>query len=439
MHCANCGDETTKGPCEHCGEDPLLDGRWRLVEVLGRGGAGVTWRARDEDGDEVCVKELPIGPAADTKHVQLALREARVLEQLDHPQVPDYIAEVERGKGRSRSLFIVMELVEGADLASESADRRYTEEEVLDIVEELCRILVYLHQVKPPVVHRDIKPANVRRRPNGSLVLVDFGAVRDALQDRDLGGDTVAGTFGYMAPEQFAGNATERTDLYGVGALAVALLTKRDPASIQGHDQQIRWRKHVSVSAPFGALLDDLLALDPRKRPASAEEVLGRIADVRDPPEPPTSLAVTALHSGITALAFAGMVVFFGGIATVGGIAWYLLSGDDEPVAVKPEPKPAEPTPHPRPKPVEPRPHPRPHPKPKPHGPKHPVKIVWRGHKGQELFIDGTSVGRLPTTVKLASGTYDVSVKDGFIEYGFMGMTIESRNDRIVRIDLGEE
>jgi len=48
-------------------------------------------------------------------------------------------------------------------------------------------------------------------------------------------------------------------------------------------------------------------------------------------------------------------------------------------------------------------------------------------------------VGRLPTTVKLSSGTYDVSVKDGFIEYGFMGMSIESRNDRIVRIDLGEE
>ncbi len=432
MHCAGCGETTDTTPCEHCGEDPRLEGRWRLVEVLGRGGAGITWRGEEDGHDDVCVKELPIGPGAEAKHVELALREARVLQQLDHPEVPDYIAECERGKGRSRSLFIVMELVDGTDLATEAKGRRYSEEEVLRILEELCPILAYLHGLKPPVVHRDIKPANVRRRTDGRLALVDFGAVRDALQDRDFGGNTVAGTFGYMAPEQYAGNATEKSDLYGLGALAVALLTRQDPAALQGHDQRIRWREHVSVSPAFGSLLDDLLALDPRRRPASADDVLRRIAEVRDPPPPPTSLVVTALHSGVTALAVAGMVVFAVGVTAVGGTTWYLLSPDEPPPPkAAPKPKPAAPRPAPA------KPHPKPTPKPHHRGPKHPVEFVWADKVGKELFVDGTSVGRLPVTVDLATGTYDLTVKDGFFEYGFT-QTITSRNDRIVRIDLGE-
>jgi hypothetical protein len=136
-------------------------------------------------------------------------------------------------------------------------------------------------------VHRDLKPKNLMRRADGALLLIDFGSVKDALSDPQLGGSTVAGTFGYMAPEQFAGDACPRSDLYALGATAVALLARQEPRTLLEGGRLV-WRDRVRVSAPTAALLEALLAVDPEDRPAGAGEVLRRIralrAASREPP-----------------------------------------------------------------------------------------------------------------------------------------------------------
>lgn len=183
--CAACGEPGDADPCVACGGAILLVGRYQLVEVLGRGRSGVTFRAlRVSDGANVAIKEMPLRGAANDKARALYQREARVLQQLSHPRIPRHVEDFVAGRGKDAGIFLVEELVEGRDLGRELEERRYDEAEVLDVLRGLLPILVYLHGRSPPVMHRDIKPRNVMRRPDGELVLLDFGAVRDATDRR---------------------------------------------------------------------------------------------------------------------------------------------------------------------------------------------------------------------------------------------------------------
>jgi hypothetical protein len=224
---------------------------------------------------------MPLRRADTPKARELFAREARVLRQLDHPRIPRHLDDFVTGRGKHAALVLVEELVPGEDLAHEVEGHRHTEAEVLAILEDLLPILAYLHGLSPPVVHRDVKPRNVMRRPDGSLVLLDFGAVRDAAVDPELGGSTVAGTFGYMAPEQFRGDASPASDLYGAGALAVALLTRREPHRMADPSGRVHWREWANVSAPFADLLDRLLEPDESRRPSSAAAALDDVRRVR--------------------------------------------------------------------------------------------------------------------------------------------------------------
>jgi serine/threonine protein kinase len=144
------------------------------------------------------------------------------------------------------------------------------------------------------VVHRDLKPGNIMRRTTDhALVLVDFGTVREVIEDPRLGGSTVAGTYGYMAPEQFRGEAEPRTDLYAVGVLGVVLLSRRDPLDLVGAHHRLDWRGAVYASDGVKALLERLLAPDLVMRPASATSARASIAALRrgeatPAPAPPT-------------------------------------------------------------------------------------------------------------------------------------------------------
>lgn len=285
MICGHCGHENVEVDaevCPQCGVSPILDERYRLDEIVGRGAAGITYRATAiHERRTVAVKELPFRQIDDLKVKELFEREANVLEQLDHPGVPAYVDDFTYGTGKNVSLFLVQEFIDGPNLDAELQSRRYDEMEVLAVMREVATILAYLHGLSPPVVHRDVKPKNVLRRPNGALALVDFGSVRAAIEDRALGGSTVAGTFGYMAPEQFRGDATAKSDLYAVGALGVRLLTRKDPSVLVDHGGRLtQWRPLANVGNATANLIDTLLDADPDNRPESARDLIQRIQRV---------------------------------------------------------------------------------------------------------------------------------------------------------------
>ncbi|MFT5682980.1 MAG: serine/threonine protein kinase [Myxococcota bacterium] len=303
LSCASCGQPTTSDPCQECGKCALLDGRYRLEVALGSGATGQTWRATGPDGLLVTIKELPVPASASPERLE---REARVLRQLDHSGIPTYVEHFIAPQGRSRVLCIVTRFVPGVTLREELEGRRYSQLEVLDVLESLLGTLCYLHERSPPVIHRDIKPDNIVRTPDGGLVLIDFGSVQDALSDPMSGGTTLTGTFGFMAPEQLLGHSSPRTDLYALGATALALLSRRAPHTLLDHRQRLNLDGVVSLHPRVIQLLNRLLDPDPERRfpsPRAARSVLRAvqgllIGDTAPPPEvtpdtPPPDLEAT--------------------------------------------------------------------------------------------------------------------------------------------------
>jgi serine/threonine protein kinase len=268
--CVACQRQTAVAPCDRCGEEPRVDARFRLLGLLGAGAVGTTWRALGPSGP-VAIKELALRRARDAKSRELIDREIRVLRELDHPSVPRLHEVVETGRGRSHTLWLVLDLIVGTPL-----DRRWTgpasERQVLDVIGRVADILGDLHALRPAVIHRDLKPANLILRPDDRLALVDFGSVRDAAVG-PAGGSTVVGTFGYTAPEQLHGQASSASDLYSLGATAVHLLAGHPPHRLLDRAGHLRWRDAVHVSVGLGALLDDLLRPDPAERIADARQV----------------------------------------------------------------------------------------------------------------------------------------------------------------------
>ncbi len=273
MLCAQCGDTTAIGQaCAVCGRDPHLDGRYRLEHMLGRGATGATYRAtRLVDDVVLAIKEIPLHRADSLKALELFDREARVLRSLRHPKIPAFIDSFTVGLGKQMMLCIAQEFIDGESLEKEIARQRPTERDVLNVLGEVLPILSYLESLRPPLIHRDIKPQNLMRRRDGSLVLIDFGSVRDAIKDSLAGGSTVAGTFGYMAPEQFAGLATPATDIYGLGAAALSLLSGVGAERLIGARGGLDWEHKVSMSPALATLISSMLEPEPARRPTASQ------------------------------------------------------------------------------------------------------------------------------------------------------------------------
>jgi serine/threonine protein kinase len=274
MICASCGESVQEHDtsCPSCGDVPVLAGRYLLLNVIGQGGAGVTFRARRlSDRALVCVKELAYNRLADFDAQKLFEREASVLRQLDHPGIPDFVDHFTAGEGKALSLYIVQEYVRGHTLEQEMDAYRYNELEVLGIMDEIAQILDYLEDLRPRVVHRDIKPANIIRRDRDNrLMLVDFGSVKATTQ---ADGQTIVGTAGYMAPEQAWGTATPQSDFYSLGVLGVVLLSRREPHELLDANHRLDWVGHVDCAPATREILGHLLRANPEERPQSAEAV----------------------------------------------------------------------------------------------------------------------------------------------------------------------
>ena len=197
---------------------------------------------------------------------------------LDHPLVPRYIGHFEE----EGELYLVMEKVEGETLdAIRRREGPLSETEVRRFLACADRALTYLHGRASPIVHRDVKPRNVVRRPDGSYVFVDFGAVSELLVRK--GSSTIVGTMGYMAPEQFQGRALTGTDVYAVGATALAALTGAEPETLphQGLRVDVRAALGGRTSPELVTALERMLEPDPDKRAKSVTEALDGLHTTR--------------------------------------------------------------------------------------------------------------------------------------------------------------
>lgn len=239
----------------------IIQNRYRILDILGQGGSGITYKAEDSSTRSyVALKELSLLGLSDWKKLELFEREAKILAKLNHPAIPKYLDYFQSDTTNNRFFYIAQELAEGRSLADlVAAGERFLEAEVRRIALETLQILQYLHGLNPPVIHRDIKPSNIVRHESGKIFLVDFGAVQTVYRETVAFGSTVVGTYGYMPPEQFRGKTYPATDLYGLGATLLHLLTHCDPGELPQQRLKYDFRSYVNISESFAQWLDGLL------------------------------------------------------------------------------------------------------------------------------------------------------------------------------------
>ena len=257
----------------------IIEDRYRITGILGKGGVAITYRAIDlETNTPVAIKVISLKQLDNWKQIKLFQREAEVLAKLDHPAIPKYIDYFDIETETDKAFYLVQQIASGKSLFELVENGwRTNEAEVKKIARQVLEILAYLHSLEPPVIHRDIKPNNLIRSDDGTIYLVDFGAVQNTYYNTLMQGSTVVGTYGYMAPEQFRGKAVPATDLYSLGATLLYLLTHRSPAELPQDTLKLDFRSSVKISDSFADWLEKLLEPDLDDRFASAEIALAKL------------------------------------------------------------------------------------------------------------------------------------------------------------------
>ncbi|NJN62011.1 MAG: serine/threonine protein kinase [Coleofasciculaceae cyanobacterium RL_1_1] len=238
-----------------------IDDRYRILHPIGQGGTGTTYAAEElEGGRQVAIKVLSLRQIDDWKLLELFEREAAVLATLKHRSIPQYLSFFSLDTPDDRRFYLVQTLVEGRSLADLVATGwRPEETTVYDIALQVLDVLAYLQERVPPVIHRDIKPENLLRRSDGSIALVDFGAVQDVYRQTIAKGSTFVGTIGYMPPEQFQGRVVPASDLYALGATLVFLLCGQAPDQLPHLRMKLDFRSQVNISDRFATWLETML------------------------------------------------------------------------------------------------------------------------------------------------------------------------------------
>jgi hypothetical protein len=267
----------------------VLAWRYRIVEQVGQGGFGVVYKAKDaRNGDKlVAIKQINLDNLSARDMIQATdsyNREVNLMPPLKHKNLPRFYAHFTD----PRHWYLVMDYIQGETLEEylkRAPDGKLPMEEVLTIGAQLCDVLLYLHQ-KHGIVFRDVKPANVMRARNGRIYLIDFGIARRFIPGKAK--DTIPlGSPGYAAPEQYGTRQTSaQTDIYGLGATLLTLLTGVDAAETADNaaDSSAHTDTAQTPALPprVQQLLDQMLAWDASQRPKNMQVVRKRLLVARD-------------------------------------------------------------------------------------------------------------------------------------------------------------
>src|SRR5258708_533703 len=231
----------------------ILDGKFKIVQVLGEGGMGTVYKVEqvDKPGYFRAVKELLISPNTTEEERKSAIerfdKEIDLLFNLKHPRIPSLILSFhERGNN-----YFVMEFVPGRTLEKILEDNKgpLDEGQVINWMMQVCEALSYIHSRTPPIILRDLKPGNIIVTPDGNVQLIDFGIARRFDPNKRTNTENL-GTISYASPEHLGSitapgqkrsvqnpgklvQTDARSDIYSLGATMYHLLTNREPEPIQ--------------------------------------------------------------------------------------------------------------------------------------------------------------------------------------------------------------
>ncbi|MBD2327483.1 serine/threonine-protein kinase [Alkalinema sp. FACHB-956] len=272
----------------------VLQSRYRLLSILGQGGFGRTYLAEDQARfNEPCaLKELVLpqtGEYALEKSKELFQREAQILYQIQHPQIPQFRAMFEE----NQRFFLVQDYVDGKTYRALLEERKsqgyvFSEPEIIQLMQQVLPVLAYLHG--KGIIHRDIAPDNVILRERDRLpVLIDFGVVKELatrIQVPDtLKQSTTVGKLGYAPIEQMqTGRAYPNSDLYALAVTVVVLLTGREPQELLDDSTMTwHWQRWCQVSPAFAQIVNRMLSYTPSQRFQSALEVQQALQNLGQP------------------------------------------------------------------------------------------------------------------------------------------------------------
>lgn len=207
----------------------VVDGKYKILNKIGQGGMSVVYLAMNERANKPwAIKEIRKDGGSNYEVVkQNLIAETDILKRLNHPNLPSIIDVIDC----EDTFLIVMDYIEGKPLSDAlKREGAQPQEKVIEWAKQICDVLGYLHSRKPPIIYRDMKPSNVMLRPDGNIMIIDFGTARE-YKSASLADTTCLGTQGYAAPEQFGGHGQTdaRTDIYCLGATLYHLITGHNP------------------------------------------------------------------------------------------------------------------------------------------------------------------------------------------------------------------
>lgn len=291
----------------------VIDNKYEILKQIGKGGMSTVYLAMDKRlNKQWAVKE--INKAVNDKNnevvVQSLLAEANLMKRLDHPSLPRIVDIIDNG----RTIYVIMDYIEGESLDKIlNTNGPQPQALVVEWAKQLCDVLSYLHNQKPPIIYRDMKPANIMLKPEGKLKLIDFGIAREYKQNNMT--DTVSlGTRGYAAPEQFGGmgQTDARTDIYCLGVTLYHLLTGQNPAEPPYELYPIRqW--NPSLSSGLEYIVQKCTQLNPDDRYQNCDELMYALEHYDEMDENYRKKEKKKLTGFITVTAFS-LVMFIAGI-----------------------------------------------------------------------------------------------------------------------------